>query len=90
MVDGLDLRWSVYLVECLDGTLYCGISTDVERRVRQHDVGRGARYTRGRGPVMLVASLGGMGRGRALAVEAAVKDLPRDRKVEYLAGLGGR
>ncbi|HEY8819718.1 MAG TPA: GIY-YIG nuclease family protein, partial [Dehalococcoidia bacterium] len=43
-------RWQLYLLRCRDGTLYTGISTDVVRRVQEHDTGRGARYTRGRSP----------------------------------------
>lgn len=79
-----DQNWSVYLVRCKDDTLYCGISTDVVRRVGQHDAGRGARYTRGRGPVELLTSVGGLSKRVALALEAEVKRLPRDQKEEYL------
>ena len=43
----------VYVIECADGTLYTGYTTDVERRVAEHDAGEGAKYTRGRTPVTL-------------------------------------
>ena len=43
----------VYMLECADGTLYTGYTTDVERRVAEHDAGEGAKYTRGRTPVSL-------------------------------------
>lgn len=46
-------NWWVYLVECSDGTLYCGISTSVEQRVEKHNSGKGAKYTRSRLPVHL-------------------------------------
>ena len=47
-------HWYVYLVRCADGTLYCGIARDVAARIRAHDAGKGARYTRGRGPLTLL------------------------------------
>ncbi|MEI6473363.1 MAG: GIY-YIG nuclease family protein, partial [Holophagaceae bacterium] len=46
--------WSVYLLRCGDGTLYCGIALDVAARLAQHQEGKGAKYTRGRGPLELV------------------------------------
>ena len=46
--------WFVYVVRCRDGSLYTGISRDVAARVRQHNQGKGARYTRGRGPVAVI------------------------------------
>jgi len=47
-------RYWVYLLECADGTLYAGWTTDLERRLRAHSTGRGSRYTRGRRPVRLI------------------------------------
>ena len=78
--------WSVYLLRCADDTLYCGTSTCVERRVAMHNglLAGGAKYTRGRRPVTLLASVGGMSRAEALRLERAVKQLPRDRKLEAL------
>lgn len=83
----LDERpWHVYLVACADGTLYCGVTNDLARRVAAHDAGTGARYTRGRGPVRLVWSEAAGTKGAALRRERAVKRLPRTRKLR-LAGL---
>jgi putative endonuclease len=48
--------WFVYLLECRDGTLYTGVAIDVERRLAEHNAGRGARYTRGRTPVRMVVT----------------------------------
>ena len=49
--------WYVYLLRCADATLYCGVTTDMERRLREHNAGsRGAKYTRARRPVELVAA----------------------------------
>ena len=47
--------WFVYLLRCADGSLYCGIARDVDKRLAQHEAGKGARYTRGRGPLTLLA-----------------------------------
>ena len=45
--------WYLYILECRDGTLYTGITDDIPRRLDQHNSGKGAKYTRGRGPVIL-------------------------------------
>lgn len=78
-------RWSVYLLRCGDGTLYTGIALDVARRVAAHGDGRGARYTRGRGPFTVLATRACASKGDALRLELAVKRLPRDAKLA-LAG----
>ena len=79
--------WSVYLLRCADGTLYCGVSVAVARRVAMHNglLAGGAKYTRGRRPVMLLACAGGMTREEALRLEQRVKRLPRARKLEALS-----
>lgn len=73
-------RWSVYLLRCAGGTLYTGITIDVDRRVRQHNAGRGAAYTRSHRPVRLVYIENGHTRSGALIREAAIKRFPRARK----------
>ena len=73
-------RWFVYLARCADGTLYTGIALDVRARIAAHDAGRGARYTRGRGPLALCAVRGCATKGDALRLELAIKRLPRARK----------
>ena len=50
----MDKVWFVYLLRCGDGSLYCGITDDVSRRLEAHAAGKGAKYTRGRGPLELV------------------------------------
>jgi putative endonuclease len=72
--------WFVYLVECRDGTYYTGVARDVDRRIAAHNAGRGARYTRGRGPVVVVAASRAMEKRAAYRLEHAVKQLPRRRK----------
>ncbi|WP_446424467.1 GIY-YIG nuclease family protein [Mailhella sp.] len=78
--------WSVYLLSCADGTLYCGVTTDVHKRLAMHNGQRsgGARYTRGRRPVRLAACAGGMTRSEALRLEARIKKEPRERKTAVL------
>ena len=74
--------WHLYLIECADGSLYTGITTDVGRRFREHVSGRGGRYTRSHTPVRLVASRAVGSRSQALRAELAIKRLPREKKVE--------
>lgn len=77
--------WTVYLVRCRDGSLYTGITTDLDRRLTAHNAGTASRYTRSRLPVKLVHEENGYSHGAALMREAAIKRLPRRGKVELLA-----
>ena len=77
--------WSVYLLRCGDGTLYCGIALDVEARLRQHQGGRGAKYTRGRGPLELVFQEACGSKAGALRREREVKRLRRAAKEALIA-----
>jgi putative endonuclease len=70
----------VYVVECADGSLYTGYTTDVERRVREHDAGEGAKYTRGRTPVDLVHAEEFETRSAAMSREHEIKQLSRTEK----------
>ena len=81
--------WVVYLVRCRDGSLYCGVAVDVEERIARHNSGRGARYTRGRGPVELAGLSRAMSRGDALRLEQRIKRSPRSRKLALLLAEGG-
>ena len=72
--------WFVYLARCADGSLYTGIARNVTERIAQHDAGKGAKYTRGRGPLELCAVRRCRSRGEALRLELAVKALPRSAK----------
>jgi putative endonuclease len=72
----------VYIARCGDGTLYTGVTIDLARRLAQHSAGRGARYTRGRGGVRLRYCEAAATKGRALRREAAIKRLPRARKLQ--------
>jgi putative endonuclease len=77
--------WFVYVVRCRDGTLYTGIARDVGARLAKHNQGKGARYTRGRGPVALVHQERKSSQVAALRREVAIKALPRREKLR-LAG----
>ena len=66
----------VYLLRCADGTLYCGWSTDPERRLRQHQAGTASRYTRTRRPVELVYTREFATRSEAMREEVRIKRLP--------------
>lgn len=74
----------VYLLLCADGTLYCGWTTDVERRVREHQAGTASRYTRSRLPVALAWSKPVESRGHALREEHRIKRLSREEKLGLL------
>jgi putative endonuclease len=73
--------WHLYLLRCGDGTLYCGIALDVQARLKQHQEGKGAKYTRGRGPLELVHEEACGTRAEALKRERQVKRLPRSAKL---------
>jgi putative endonuclease len=77
--------WNVYLARCADGSLYCGIARDVPARIAEHDAGRGARYTRGRGPLTVLLVRRCRDVGIALRIERAVKRLSRDGKLALVA-----
>lgn len=78
--------WWVYLLRCADGTLYAGITTDLERRLAEHNgEGPGARYTRSRRPVELVYAEPAASRAEAARREAAIKRLDRAQKLALCA-----
>ncbi len=79
-------RWFVYVLRCGDGSLYTGISTDVDGRVATHNAGRGARYTRPRLPVTIVHVERKRSRSTALKREAAIKALSRAEKLTIING----
>lgn len=77
-------EWGVYVVRCRDGSLYTGCTNRLRRRLADHDAGKGAAYTRGRGPVTLMYWEPVEGRGEALRREAALKRLSRADKLAVL------
>jgi putative endonuclease len=81
----ITMNWNVYIILCSDDSLYTGITTDMERRFRQHAEGRGARYFRGRQPVRVVYLEEGHTRSTAGMREAAIKAASRAEKVLLVA-----
>lgn len=84
---GLSMSWQLYILRCGDGTLYTGITDDLPRRLKAHRSGKGAKYTRGRGPLELVYREDCPDKSAALRREIAVKKLSRQEKL-FLIGEG--
>ena len=80
-----DKTWYLYILECRDGSLYTGITDDVSRRLAQHNAGKGAKYTRGRGPLILRYQEACGAHGDALRRELEVKGLTRQEKLNLIA-----
>ena len=79
------MSWQVYVLRCGDGTLYTGIARDAGARLRRHEAGKGARYTRGRGPLAMVLLEDAASQGDALRREAAIRRLGRAGKVALIS-----
>ena len=69
-----------YIIECSDGSYYTGYTTDIERRIKEHNQGKGAKYTRGRTPVELIYSEGYKSKRKAMQREHEIKNLSRKEK----------
>jgi putative endonuclease len=80
------MPWFLYLIECSDGSLYTGIATDVDARFEKHLNGTGARYTRSRKPVRVLASFELEGRSQASRAEYWVKRLSATEKWSLISG----
>ena len=78
------MSWFVYMLRCGDGTLYTGITDDIQRRLAAHRAGKGAKYTRGRGPLELVYQEELPDKSDALKREYAIKRLRREEKEQLL------
>ena len=78
--------WHVYILRCRNSALYTGVTTDLHRRVEEHNRGVGARYTRANRPVELVYSERARDRAHALRRERAIKQLSRARKLALVRG----
>ena len=76
--------WYLYVVLCGDSSLYTGITTNIRRRVNEHNTGRGAKYTRGRGPVVLVHVRQYKNRSDASKAEAKFKKFRRKKKIQII------
>lgn len=76
--------WYVYILECSDGTLYTGITTDLDKRLKTHNNGKGAKYTKARLPVVLKASFEAKDRSTASKEEYRIKQLTRKEKLKLI------
>ncbi len=94
----MDKTWTLYILRCGDGSLYTGITTDLNRRLEAHRAGTGAKYTRGRGPLTLVYAELCTDHSQALRRECQIKALTRSEKEaliceensEFLDNIGGK
>ena len=85
------MSWFVYIIECSDGSLYCGITCDLGRRINEHNGLQpgGARYTRSRRPVRLVSNAIFENRSEASRAEYKIKKTRKDKKVQTLKAFSG-
>jgi putative endonuclease len=80
------MAWHVYIIECDDGSLYTGITTDLTKRLAAHNAGRGAKYTKSRRPVQLRYSEAAQDRSHASQREYAIKSLSKSAKAKLMQG----
>lgn len=84
----MEKTWHLYILRCKDGSLYTGITTDVEKRLEAHRSGKGAKYTRGRGPLELVYREECGTHSDALKREIEIKRLTREQKQALIGQFG--
>ena len=80
----MDSTWKLYILRCADGSLYTGITTDIEKRIEVHNSGKGAKYTRSRKPVVLVYSEVCGDHSHALKRELEIKAMRREEKLKLI------
>ena len=78
------MKWVVYLLECSDNSLYCGVTNDLEKRIKTHNSGKGAKYTRARLPVKLFYYENNINRSEASKREYQIKCMTREEKMKLL------
>ena len=83
------MSWFVYILRCGDGTLYTGVTDDVQRRLAAHRAGKGAKYTRGRGPLELVYTQEQPDKSAALRREFQIKKLTSPQKERLISAQHG-
>jgi putative endonuclease len=81
-----DHKHYLYVLECSDATFYAGYTTNIERRIKQHNDGKGAKYTRGRTPVNCIFFEEYPTKREAMQAEYAFKQLSRENKERYMRG----
>ena len=78
------MKWFVYMLQCSDDTIYTGYTNDVDKRVAKHNKGKGAKYTKGRRPVLLVYYEQHPTKSSAMKREYAIKQLSKDEKIKLM------
>lgn len=81
----MDGKYIVYILQCADGSLYTGITNDLSKRLLAHASGKGAKYTRGRGPFTVVFTKTFSSKSEALKAEHRIKSFDRKRKWQLIA-----
>ncbi len=79
-------EWAVYILRCKDGSLYTGVTNNMDKRLQAHNDGKGAKYTKARRPVVLVYEEEANDRSNAQIREAQIKKLSRTEKIDLVAG----
>jgi len=79
-------QWYVYILKCKDNTLYCGITNDLDKRIKAHNNGSGAKYTTGRKPVELVYKEKCLNKSEALKREKQIKKMKKEQKLWMING----
>lgn len=78
----MERKWYVYILQCADGTLYTGITNDLDRRLKAHNAGTASKYTRVRRPVAMVYREEADAKGNALRRESQIKSMSRQQKMD--------
>lgn len=81
------MSWIVYLLECKDETIYCGITNNLEKRIIAHNQGKGAKYTRGRLPVKIVYHQTVKTKSEALKLEIRIKKMSKSEKLSLIKNI---
>jgi putative endonuclease len=84
----VDKSWLVYLLRCRDKTIYTGITNNIEKRLAAHNNGMGAKYTKSRRPVKVLALSKGMPKSKAMQLEIKIKKQPKEKKLAALKLMG--
>ena len=83
LINDMKQKWFVYLLECLDGSYYVGVTTDVDKRMNAHAEGKGSRYVYGKGFKRLIAVIPCKNKSEACKAEYKIKQLSRKEKLEF-------
>lgn len=86
-MDQVPKTWTVYLLTCNDQSLYCGVTNNLEKRLKLHDKGTASKYTRARRPVKLAASRNELTKREAFRLEYRIKHIPSSQKISALHDL---